>query len=150
MTEWTPTANMTALLNYLQERDYNASVIEACQQVGITRQAYYQWFDNPEFVAWWSRELNGHMTRRVTQVYGQLAAAACERFAGGKDPDPKPDAALIKLFLERFDEGYAPKERKEISGTVAVNHSAMIAAAMNGGFQRTSRISDALRPEGQN
>ena len=107
LSKWKPTENMAALLRALREANYDISVTDACQAAGISRQAYYQWFETPEFRAWWEENLDRYFALRRGRVMGALARSAeGERVEGAADR---------KLFLERYDQGYAPRERKEVA-----------------------------------
>lgn len=145
-TEWEPSEAQRKLLTVLQSSDYELSISEACTAADVGRQTYYDWFDSPAFVQWWKAQAERHFVLRLPRVLANLAGGAVKEFEGGKNPDPKPDAGLIKIFLERFDRDYSPKHEidQHIDGQIAVNHSAMIAAALNGGFQRTNRIAGQM------
>jgi hypothetical protein len=130
----------------MQERRYACTVVAAAKAVGVTKQAYYEWHRTPAFRAWWNEQLERWMAEQKHRVLATLLGGATERFQNsGKEPDAKPDAALVKLFLERFDAGYAPRQRKEITGALEVNHSAMLQAVVGGsGFARPPLIEAAF------
>ncbi len=112
LTEFTPTDNMQKALEYLCSKDYDETVTGLCQAVGISRQAYYLWFDNPKFVNWWNGHRERHFGLSLGKVYTALLKAASH--AAGKD-DPKFNPQAMKLYLERFDTDYAPLRREEIT-----------------------------------
>ena len=120
-TAWEPNDLQRRLLTVLQASDYELSVTDACVGAEISRRVYYDWFDHPEFVQWWRAQAERHFVLRLPRVLANLASGAVQEFAGGKNPDPKPDAALIKLFLERFDKEYAQKSQTTVTARVQVS-----------------------------
>jgi hypothetical protein len=75
---------------------------------------------------WWIAEASKFFGRDLPKVLQNLRSGAAAVF--DKDT-PKPDSALVKLFLERFDADYKPKSASEITGAnggpLAVNLAGM-------------------------
>ncbi len=115
-TEFKPTAKMQDALEYLRSKDYKSSVTQLCEAIGISRRAYYYWFDNPRFVNWWNEQCERHFALRRGAVYAALYEAATERV--GRD-DSRHNPSAIKLYLERFDEKYAPRSREDHTGKLS-------------------------------
>ena len=113
-TKWEPTENMMSFVRYLKERDYDSTVTAACKEVGIARESYYDWFDNPTFRDWWQDEIDRHFALRRGRVLGALFKGATSDNAPGNPTDRR-------LFLERYDVGYAPKRRETIEHTGAMD-----------------------------
>lgn len=95
------------------------TVEEAMQTAGLTRDAYYKWFERDEsgdFARWWQHEAEKWAGRQLPRVYGAVVDAAVR-------DKPVGSAVDRRTALERFDKGFAPKSRTEshVSGTVDVN-----------------------------
>ena len=110
---WEPNDNQLAALDYAREHDYLINVSEMCREIGCSRQATYQWNDCADFVRWWNRKRQEFFGARLDHVHGMVYARATGRSAKGSTQD-------AKLFLERFDGGYAPRSRQDIAADVAV------------------------------
>jgi len=74
---------------------------------------YYRWMDDQGFRDWWKGHADRYMVLGLVDVIANLREGATKKFAGGKE---RPDAALVKLYLERFDRDYLPKSRQELTG----------------------------------
>jgi hypothetical protein len=108
LTDWRPNDNQTAALAFAQEHDYAHTVVDLCKAVGISREAWYLWTRQEAFRAWWDRELDHWAHLQRSRIYSAMLAAA----AGGK----MPGRGDRRLWLERFDPEYAPRQRTEVSG----------------------------------
>ena len=111
LTIFEPNDHQRAVLSAFQESDYGCTVVGACQAAGITKQAYYLWFDNPAFGEWWEEQSNRFFRRQLARVQHATMVSAIEADAPGS-----PQAQ--KLFFERFDRDYCPASRNhaELSG----------------------------------
>ena len=112
-TKWEPTDCQRALLKVYQDADYQISVTDACSKAGINRVTYYAYWETAGFREWWIAEASKFFGRDLPKVLQNLRSGAAAVF--DKDT-PKPDSALVKLFLERFDADYKPKSASEITG----------------------------------
>ena len=110
LTQFTPTPNMRLAVRYLKGCDYDSKVSVMCESIGIARRSYYDWWEKPGFGEWWDAQSVAHFTRRLPAVRAAALAAALEVTGRG---DKKHDVAAIKLVMERFDEGYAPRSRQD-------------------------------------
>jgi AcrR family transcriptional regulator len=120
LTQFEPSKNQLAAVKAWQERDYAASVLEVCQEIGISRQAYYQWFDNEAFCDWWQGQADRWFALQRPRILAAIAAGATE-------DKPKGNPKDRELFLQRFDKGFMPKSKQEISATVdaSINFESM-------------------------
>ena len=107
LTKWQPCQNQLGILKLAQEGDYELSVTALCKGVGIARQTWYEYWETPAFVKWWTHAFEKHFAGRLPHVY-----AALDQAARGNRPAVSTSAA--KLLMERFDEGYAPKTRADV------------------------------------
>jgi len=112
-TKWTPQANQRKLLNYVQGKQYDCHILDACAECEIGRRTYYDWFDNPDFVQWWQAEHERFFTLGLNEVHAAIRDGAVGGKRGG-------NTAAQKLYLERFDAGYMPKSKQEIDGRVTI------------------------------
>ena len=111
MTDWQPNEHQQHALSLSQDADYALSVTDLCKEVGVSRQAYSLWFNTPGFVKWWGEAFERHMMLALPRMYG----AVMERASGLVAPKSgSPQDA--KLLMERFDKGYAPRSRQEVTG----------------------------------
>ena len=109
-TKWRPTKNMKAALTYAIAHDWTFFVSHLCAELGFDRSAYYQWFHNEHFRAWWKDRWERYFEVRMNAVW----AASAARAEGRKGAEGSTQDA--KLLAERFDKGYQPKTRQELSG----------------------------------
>ena len=100
---------MQKALTAAQDSDYEISVTAMCQAAGISRQAWYHYFDTPAFVRWWTEQFERYFAAQMPRV----SAASLGRALGSREKGSHQDA---KLLFERFDRGYAPRSRQEVSG----------------------------------
>ena len=107
LANWKPTENMLAVLKLAQDSDYEMSVTAICKAAGIARMSWYDYWETPTFVKWWTHAFEKHFAGRLPHVY-----AALDQSARGNRPAVNTQAA--KLLMERFDEGYAPKTRADV------------------------------------
>jgi hypothetical protein len=113
LTAWSPTEKQRAALAYAQEHGYDHTVSALCQAIDVARQTYYGWWDTAEFAEWWLEQAERWFKLRLPAVY----EAMHRRAAGGWDGKGKPpNMAAARLLLERFDKGFAPRSRQELSG----------------------------------
>ena len=111
--EFEPTENQEKVLRLFQDHDYSITVTGACEQAGISRAAYYQWFNRPEFCEWWEQAAERHFAMRLPAVYAAVYDAATKG-AQGKD------MAAAKLFIQRFDAKFLPKTQQEQIGNTPI------------------------------
>ena len=104
-------------INALQAADYGLTVSEACGEAGIDRTCYYRWHQIEGFRRWWNDQTERYFSRMLPRVLSAIYKGAIEDGAGGNHADRK-------LFLERFDAGYAPKSRQEVAGHLDHAHRA--------------------------
>lgn len=107
-TDFQPSEAQQRVLDHFQAEKYECTVVDACAKCEVPRRTFYNWFDKPEFVRWWDQQAERWAAMQKGRVYGALA-----RSAGGEDVGGTP--ADRKTYLERFDKGYAPKRREELS-----------------------------------
>jgi hypothetical protein len=64
--EWKPSEHQELMLTelFVNERD----VCDACDAVGISRQAYYKWFDKSEWVDLYDQSRNKHLKSKLTKI----------------------------------------------------------------------------------
>ena len=111
MTEpqWTPNENQEAALDWAQDNNYLKNVKKMCDSIGISRQAYYQWWGCEDFCTWWSKKRRQHFGSRLDEVHAMICARATGQSKKGSHAD-------AKLFLEAHDAEYAPRSRQEVTG----------------------------------
>ena len=110
---WTPSENMKAALEWATDKEWFFEVTTLCEAIGISREAYYDWFRNARFVAWWGSEWERYFALRMPKVWRKVDAAL------GR-PGSETNMAAAKLLAERFDKGFAPRSRQDIAADVAV------------------------------
>ena len=93
----------------MQGCNYEISVCDLCTQAEIPRQTWYDQFGNPTFVAWWTEQYERWFALQLPRVGASMFAMA----TGKRD---KGNTQAAKLLYERFDRGYAPRSRQELSG----------------------------------
>ena len=119
LTKWEPNENQCKAQEYAQANDYQYKVCDLCQAVGISRQAFYLWRDDPEFCRWWSSEVDKHFAGSLDELYsGQLAIAR----NGAVNTS---QTAAAKLLMERFDAVYAKQSMFNVPGGVSIHFHAL-------------------------
>lgn len=114
-TQFIPTQSMLDVLKVFQEAGYNVTVKEACRLAGRDRSTYYDWFDRFDgFTDWWQASAEHWFARNLPRVH----AAVMEQATTGGEGNP----TAAKLFIERFDRGFAPRSKVEHGGKVDVKH----------------------------
>ncbi len=108
LKNWLPEQSQEYALKYAKERDFDYVINDLAEELGISRQAIWNWNKTPAFMRWWKKEREIHFKSLLDRVH----AKAFQR-ATGKGAGNVQDA---KLFMERFDPDYIPASRKEISG----------------------------------
>jgi len=109
LTKWAPTATQRRVLECAQAADYEISVTALCKAAEIARQTWYDYHDNPAFVRWWCSQFERHFAMQIPRVSAALLGRALGTREKGSDQ-------AAKLFYERFDRGYTPRSRHELSG----------------------------------
>ena len=124
LTDFQPNENQKSILEAFHEGKYVVSVSDACKAVGISRNAYYLWFQDEGFCQWWNKESDRWAAMQRCRIVGAIVGAAT---SGETSRDTKGSTADRKLFLERYDAGYMPKSRKELEhhGSVPIDLSQM-------------------------
>ena len=108
-TQWEPTENQKAALAYAQDHDYMFSVSTLCQEIGIARPSYYDWFQHVPFADWWLGNWSKHFALHLPTIYATMMNKA-------SGATQKGDVAAAKLMAERFDKGYVPHTRQDVAG----------------------------------
>lgn len=124
LTEWQPNENQKAVLEAFLDGGFAVSVVEACQVAGISRSAYYLWFKDEGFRRWWNDQSDRWATMQRCRIVGAMVEAAT---SDAPSRETRGSTADRKLFLERYDEGYMPKSKRELehSGPVPIDLSQM-------------------------
>jgi hypothetical protein len=113
-TRFNPTSEMQAALKAFQDADYGCTVEEGMTAAGMSRRTFYDWHEMQEgFSVWWNDRAEAHFAKRLPKIMKNLTRASEGEYSRA---DKKADAALIRLFLERFDKGFVPRSRQEITG----------------------------------
>lgn len=112
-----PSQKQAEILSFYQSRGYDCTKGEACESVGIDPRTFWNWEHADDFSAWWAEEAKRWCNRQMPSVLANLQRSGGERFKKG---DRKPDAALLKLALERFDPGYQPKQKTDADVNIKV------------------------------
>ena len=107
--KWEPNENQLKALEYARENQYVYQVKKLSELLGINRQAIYDWNRCDAFNTWWNRHRNEFFAARLDQVHGMVYARAVGVSKAGSMHDSK-------LFLERFDKAYQPRQRTELTG----------------------------------
>ena len=110
---WTPSENMENALKMATEWKWSFTVTGLCKEIGISRETYYGWFENPMFAKWWEAAWERWFSLRLPQAWVKVNAAV------GR-PSSETNMAAAKLLAERFDKGFAPRSRQDIAADVAV------------------------------
>jgi hypothetical protein len=92
---------------------YRKPTTELCAAAGVARRTWYNWFDSPDFRAWWENERDKYMAREITRVYGHLLDQALH--------DAPGNVRAAKLLLERFDRQYRPQHQVHHSGEIGLD-----------------------------
>lgn len=101
--DFQPSDNQLTALMCFQDKEYR-NTLQACAAAGISRQAYYHWFCDNRFAAWWLGESVKWAARQAPRVYAALARSAGGEEVGGNPSDRR-------TYLERFDRGFMPQHR---------------------------------------
>lgn len=107
-TDWAPTDIQVRVLKHFQGLDYDCTVIDGCAACEVGRRTFYDWFGKPEFARWWQEQAERWASLQMGRTYGAIVRSATGTDVGGSPADRK-------MFLERFDKGYAPRRREELS-----------------------------------
>ena len=107
--KWEPNENHLRALDYARENQYVFQVKKLSALLGISRQAIYDWNRCEDFNDWWNGYRDEFFAARLDQVHGMVYARAAGISRSGSTQD-------AKLFLERFDKAYAPRQRSEVTG----------------------------------
>ena len=107
-TDFAPSETQKALLSVMQECDYGRSITEACAEAKVGRRTYYGWLESPHFSRWWLQQAERHFARSLPAIYGSIVLSATGKDSSGS-------IAAARLFLERFDKGFVPRTRKDLS-----------------------------------
>jgi hypothetical protein len=115
-TEFKPTANQLKVLTAFADNGYDISIQDACREAGVHRSRMYRWLDDPGFREYWQehREKAGLLALKDVD-------RACMNSATGENKDANTSA--IKLMYERFDKGYAPRSKQEVTGKHSITLS---------------------------
>jgi hypothetical protein len=118
--KWQPTELQCRALTYVQEHGYNYRVRDLCRDVGLHYTTYYGWFDTEQFRAWWAGSVERWAVMHTARVYGAI-------FAGATNPDGKRrgSPAMARLWLKRFDPGYAPRTRRDNNADLPARQARM-------------------------
>ncbi len=107
-TDWAPTPTQSRVLTHFQGLDYECTVVDGCAACDVGRRTFYDWFGKPEFAQWWNEQGERWAALQMGRVHGAMVRSATGTDVGGTPADRK-------MFLERFDKGYAPRQRQELS-----------------------------------
>ena len=61
-----PSEKQIELLRVMVDGTGKPTITAFCEEAGINRDTYYNWFDNPEFVGWFNREWEVAMAKKIT------------------------------------------------------------------------------------
>ena len=64
-TPWQPSKQMLKAMEVAQNMEGRVTVTGLCQEAGVDRSTYYQWWDKPEFCEWWHKTYELHMERSM-------------------------------------------------------------------------------------
>ena len=64
--QFKPTEQMIKLVEARLSPEIAPTITAECKYAGISRQTYYNWFDNEEFVNWYSREFEKGMGKMMS------------------------------------------------------------------------------------
>ena len=97
VTEYRPTLAERKLLEVLLNPEFRtATVTDLCKQAGISRQAYYQIFKKPAFVAYYESQARDLVREAVGPVINAFVKAAKE----GSYPHGKVILEMAGLYTE--------------------------------------------------
>ena len=102
--EWRPSVTQEGIVELLLVD--GETVIDACKKIGINRQAYYRWFTDKKFVAWYDEQRAVYLKSNVTKV-----DRACLEVASIADSKNVQDR---KLLYERLGEIGKQNDNKAI------------------------------------
>lgn len=61
-----PKERQIALIRAMLDPEVKPTITAFCEEAGIDRKTYYNWFDNDEFVEWFNREWERAMAKQVS------------------------------------------------------------------------------------
>lgn len=61
-----PSEKQIDLVRVMLDPEVKPTITAFCQEIGIDRKTYYNWFDNEEFVEWFNREWDLAMAKQVS------------------------------------------------------------------------------------
>ena len=112
-TQYEPTKEQLSCYAIQRDGDYLIPITQMCVESGVGRTTYYGWFGNPAFASWWQTEAENHFARKLPAVYGSLSdSAAVVRTRA----DGSRDTQAARTLLERFDRGFKPQSKTELTG----------------------------------
>lgn len=130
LTEFEPSENQRRVLAAFQGKGYLCTVEDGCKLGGVTRQPWYEWFDNPGFAAWWQMKAETWFARQLPRVQAALVSAAT---SAQDHKAAKYNPKAIELFLQRFDKGFIPASKQisevQVDVTSLDNRTAELLAA---------------------
>ena len=60
-----PTNNMIRFLQVKLDPSVKPTITAECKEAGISRETYYRWFENPDFLEWFEREFTKGMAKMI-------------------------------------------------------------------------------------
>ena len=102
VSTFAPTRSQSLLLQAYERGEDMTTIKGFCDAAGVTTPIYYSMLNNPEAAVWWREQTAERAQRHAPAVYEAMAAAA-----------KRGDTAAMKLFMERWDTGYAPRSRQD-------------------------------------
>jgi hypothetical protein len=101
------TAKQLACIEYANAHEWDFSVTDLCNAIGIARNTFYGYFDHADFKLAYDGAHSRFMTLRLARVYNTVEMTALN---GGS-----PGVQAAKLLAERFDEHYIPVQQNRMA-----------------------------------
>jgi hypothetical protein len=102
------TAKQLACIEFANAHEWDFDITEMCQDINISRQAFYQYLDHSDFKQAWDGAFERYMTLQLPGVYAATKKTAKKGGVSG--------VMAARLIGERFDDKLVPKGQTRIAG----------------------------------
>lgn len=116
----------------------NLSTLQILEELGCSKQNWYNWQRKEGFVEWWIKTIKDyHTTIGLSQVH----SAVLRRAVGNSPQD-------AKTFLERFDPEYKPATTREHT-FAGIMPPESVPGGIDGAVERSKANAERFKPEDQ-
>ena len=117
---WEPTAKMERLLAVAKKHWFAVSVATMEEEAKLPPQYFNQTIrKTAQFARWWVRQSERHFAALLPRVWGKMFNVA----TGKEDKAKGGDWQAQRLFLERFDPDYVPRNKTLLQAQIALGQA---------------------------